>query len=385
MYNARYFSKVFISAGILVLTGTLLLSAPSESMASPASPALQISADASAGWLAAAPQNKFVLRDPRCQNYVESYTLKPGWQGFGEVNLRADPTGANMVTWYSGFSSSSGAKAYVDSTYLLTYNTPFAKTPLAVNNQALTKMMLSNLTRRAHVKSMKAEYVKLTGCQDPQVLKIAKEFISYQKQMNPACRGFVKEAIGEFSFSKNGQPWKAKCRIPMVVTESPMIGMPSVCATYVALASTYSYIYPAASAEQCLADASFIVKSRTPNPQWERELNGLRTNVSNSSAQENLKRAQIWQNNQNAYSNMRADSQRRRDASERRLSQKRSDATLGTTTVSDPFHSGRTITTQNKHEHVWVNSRGDQIGSGNANYNPNSDKRYNNTEWRQVR
>ncbi len=384
----RSCSPAVIAASLLIWGCTPLYSAPvaENGFGSPAAAALLPDAqDRPAALLAAAPQRKFVLRDPQSKRAVESYMLKPGWQGFGQVNMHSDPTGANMVTWYSGFPNAQGAKAYLDSSFIFNFSKPFAQTPIGAGNKALAGFMQQLLSQRAHVKSMQPVYVKLSQCQDPQVLKTAKGFIQLQKQYNPACRGSAKEAAGEFSFSKNGQPWKAKCRIPMIVTEAPMAGMPNVCATYVMLISTVSYIYPAADADKCLADAGAILRSRTPDPQWERELNGLRANVSASSAQENLKRAQIWQNNQKAYSDMRADSQRRRDVSERRLSQQRSDATLGVTTVSDPFHPGRTIQTDNKYEHVWVNSQGDQIGSGDANYNPNSDRRRNNTEWRQVR
>ena len=82
---------------------------------------------------------------------------------------------------------------------------------------------------------------------------------------------------------------------------------------------------------------------------------------------------------------MNRDSYNKRNASQDRLSKKRSDATLGNVTAVDPFNSGHKITVKDNADYIWVNEDGEQCGSNNSNYNPNQDPRRNDAEWRRIR
>lgn len=335
--------------------------------------------------LAVATENRFVLYDKKTNHAVESYTLRPGWTGSGQVQHNMNPSGYNLFTWYSGLGNNSGAKVFVDSTFVLNFTCPLAKVPFIADSRKMQEHMLKLLSSRNGVsaRAMTTDYVSIVDSQDASVIKFRNTYANMARQYGQNVRCSAKEAVGEFTYQKSGTRWKSKVRIPFIAVEMNM-GM-NMRATSIVLISTISYIYPAAQAKQFLGAAASIIKSRKIDPEWDNMVANAQTSIGQGSVNAARQRSNTVRQAGKDIDDMRRDSYRRKNEAQDRTSRKRSDQIRGVTTVTDPFDSGRTIETTNSTNHVWVNRDGKQINVDDSNYNPNSDPRVNSAEWRQVR
>ncbi|MBQ7503462.1 hypothetical protein IJT93_12270 [bacterium] len=350
----------------------------SEASADPALPALTNSA-----LLLAAQNSRFVMHDPQSGYNVESYALPPGWQGFGKVTLNMDPTGDNMLQWFSGFYNPQDSKVYVESSAVLKYTVPINKVPFMANPRLLADVMKKSIAERAHYQDIKFESINIINSKDAELVKIAAGFAKMGKSLNPNSRALPLEAQGRFSFFKNGEKWLGESDIGIAAWETPMLG--GVYSTMMFFNSAVYRIYPEKSAAAVLKDAKTIVASRKIDPEWERLINQIRTDVGSGNIEAARKRAQIWQKTGEDIGKMRQDSWNKQQQSQDRISKKRSDQIRGVTSAPDPFGSGRTVQTNANAKHVWIDSSGRQLNTEDGSYNPNSDKTKNNREWRQIR
>ena len=52
-------------------------------------------------------------------------------------------------------------------------------------------------------------------------------------------------------------------------------------------------------------------------------------------------------------------------------------------TMTNPWNN-KSMQIQSGYQNYYINANGDIIGSNNANFNPNVNSQYKNTEWRQM-
>lgn len=330
-----------------------------------------------------AQNSRFVMHDPKSDRDVESYTLPPGWKGFGKVSLQMDPTGDNMLNWFSCLYSPQGAKVYVESPALLKYAVPVKNVPFMADPKLLADVMKKSLAQRAHCDNIKFESINIVDSRDAELVKIAKGFAEVGRRTNPASKAWPLEARGRFSYIRNGQKWLGESDIGIVAWETPMMG--NVCSTVMLFNSTVYRLCPEKAAASFLKDAKMIVKSRKIDPEWDKMVAQLRTDVASGNIEAARRRARIWQQTGDDIDKMRRDSWNKQQQSQDRISKKRSDQILEKVSAPDPFGSGRTVETNANAKHVWIDADGRQLNTEDGSYNPNSDRTKNNREWRRIR
>ena len=316
-------------------------------------------------------KGRFFLMDQRTQIPVMCCTMPSGWLTGGKTTWTSDM--ANPVAWYVwALRPDQRAKIIVSAPTVISSPGAISQVQMLQDPRVMARMLQDTARTDHNFTDLSLTEAKFLPQEvDPQLretrLRQAAERGIRLTQLVSA------ELFIRFDGHSGGEPRTIFFSLPMLVAESQATAMSRT--TVIELLMPMSWSAPEADAESVKATLQSVIRSTELNRQFIQIVNQIverrveeRIKVINHIRDQQFEVARSTSETQDKVRDMWSQYIRDVDA------------------VENP-NTGERMFVDNRYDHAWINSENEIIYNnvGPTIFNPNTDKAFNQTEWKQIR